>query len=245
MSRLDSRILEANSSVYGDPETVDSYLTRPYHQLRISLCCSLLDESLRRSFPCQPRSEIKILDLGSSTGRLALTLAGYGYGVVASDIELSPLKRAHLNGLPCVQLDAASPLPFAHACFSGVVMAELIEHLFDTKAVLAECNRVLRPGGILAITTPNLATAQDRLRFLFGLSPRQVNPLHSYLKFHIRPFTYRLLREILQAEGFQSCKVRSNYVVVRFPYDWVLQSRFLARIFPTLGGSLIVLARKA
>ncbi|HKT04171.1 MAG TPA: methyltransferase domain-containing protein, partial [Rugosimonospora sp.] len=141
-------------------------------------------------------------------------------------------------------LDAARPLPFRHESLAAVVMGDLIEHVYDPLRLLGECRRVLRPGGALVVTTPNLAAAQDRLRFLRGRAPRQVNPLHPYLWLHIRPFTASLLGELLRRAGFAPTAVRSNYVTWQLPSGRWLRSRSLARIAPGLGGSLVVAARK-
>ncbi|MEU3455198.1 methyltransferase domain-containing protein [Micromonospora sp. NPDC006766] len=62
-----------------------------------------------------------------------------------------------------VCLDATRSLPFRAGSFAGLVTGELIEHVYDPVALLRECHRVLAPGGLLVLTTPNLATVQDRL----------------------------------------------------------------------------------
>lgn len=56
-------------------------------------------------------------------------------------------------------MDATRPFPFADGVFDHVYSEHMIEHLTwaDARAMLAECRRVLRPGGILRIVTPDLA----------------------------------------------------------------------------------------
>jgi SAM-dependent methyltransferase len=143
-----------------------------------------------------------------------------------------------------VRADVSRPLPFRPASFDGVFAGEIIEHLFEPIEFLRECRRVLAPGGAIVVTTPNLATLQDRVRFLLGRSPRQVDPQHPYLKLHIRQFTYSSLTRAFEACGFTPVSFRSNYVVVGNDRHAV-SSRLLARVFPSVGGSLILAGLKA
>jgi SAM-dependent methyltransferase len=169
--------------------------------------------------------------------------------VVLADLAFDALRAATVrptegNTAGAVCLDATRPLPVRDQSLAAVLMGELIEHVYDPRSLLRECHRVLRPAGILVLTTPNLANVQDRWRFLRGHAPRHVNPLHPYLWLHIRPFTASLLRLALQDASFQVVGVRSNYVTWRLASGRWLSWRTPARIVPSLGGSLIVLARR-
>jgi ubiquinone/menaquinone biosynthesis C-methylase UbiE len=241
-------IREANSNRYSDPSEVDGYLLEPYHALRSSIGINLLCKETRRLR--KEVGKIQILELAASTGMVAKQIEdNIRSSVITSDIEYVPLTRARRVlssdiGSNCIQLDAARSLPFAPNSFAGIYMGELIEHLFDTKSILSECCRVLVPNGILVVTTPNLAGLQDRIGFIFGKSPRHVNPLHDYLYLHIRPFTFGMIKSCLETTGFRVIAVKSNYIRIRFSSGRRIDSRMFARFFPTLGGSLIVAARK-
>ncbi len=241
---LEEQIRSANKEQYNNLYEVDHYLQKPYHALRLSLGISLLREGINKSFPKIEPSNITVLELASSTGRVAGDLASAGYKVTASDIETLPLSMARERGLNCIQFDASQPFPFSATSINAIFMGELIEHIFDTNLLLSECNRVLKHKGVLVITTPNLARLQDRFQFLSGHAPRQINPLHEYLKLHIRPFTYSLLEKTLEHNGFQVNDILSNYVDLELPHGIQLRSRLLAKLFPKLGGSLIVGASK-
>lgn len=235
----------ANALHYGTPDAVDAYLERPYHRLRQRLCRELVQEALGRAFPGLAAAGRRVLELGASSGALARELAAGCGAVVAGDREAAVLGWTRGSAVRGVCLDAERGLPFATGRFHAVVMAELIEHVFDTRSLLGECHRVLADGGVLGLTTPNLATLQDRLRFLLGRAPRQVDPLHEYLYLHIRPFSYRSLTRALAASGFGGFRLRSNHVVLRWGGGRRLESRLLARLWPGLGGSLIVTATKS
>ncbi len=246
---MQDQIRKANSQKYGHSQEVDAYLREEYHALRSSIAVNLLVEQiLQRKHLFH---KIRIIELAASSGAIAEHIQDQiDSAVIASDIEHLPLTCAQdfLSRNPrsgCLQLDASTNFPLADASFTGIYMGELIEHLFDTHSLLSECNRILIPQGILVITTPNLAPLQDRIGFLFGKAPRQVNPLHEYLRLHIRPFTCGLLKASLEATGFNVLAVRSNFVTLRLSNGRQFRSRILARLFPTLGGSLVVTASKS
>ena len=69
---------------------------------------------------------------------------------------------------------ASGPLPFEDGAFGAVFAGEIIEHLVDTAGFLAELHRVLAPGGVAVITTPNLASFENRVRMLLGRYPNFV-----------------------------------------------------------------------
>ena len=91
-----------------------------------------------------------------------------------------------------------------------MIMSELIEHLVDTDAAVEEARRVLRPGGILLLSTPNLAAWFNRGLLGLGIQPvfSEVSlrgiygrPGHEVVG-HLRLFTRRALVEFLTARGF-------------------------------------------
>uniref|UniRef100_E6Q525 Methyltransferase type 11 domain-containing protein n=1 Tax=mine drainage metagenome TaxID=410659 RepID=E6Q525_9ZZZZ len=67
--------------------------------------------------------------------------------------------------------DVSSRLPFDDACFDVAIFGEVIEHLVDPDAALQEISRVLRPGGYLVLTTPNLACWFNRIVLVIGVQP--------------------------------------------------------------------------
>lgn len=102
--------------------------------------------------PRQPGVERKILDIGSGAGNMAHHLAHYGK-VIGLDFNPRPLAVAGLRGLDAIQA-SGDTLPFADEEFDLVALLDTIEHIPDEFGVLAECRRVLKPGGKLMITVP-------------------------------------------------------------------------------------------
>lgn len=97
----------------------------------------------------------RLLDVGAGAGRHAFEGMFRGASVVAVDLDRASLKdaRAVAPSLPCVE-GSALDLPFDDGSFDRVIAAEVLEHIADDRGALAEFARVLRPGGVLAVTVP-------------------------------------------------------------------------------------------
>jgi SAM-dependent methyltransferase len=93
-----------------------------------------------------------ILDLGTGVGGNVALLQEHGRAI-GVDISVSALSEARQLA-PVVAADAAA-LPFASTTFGGALCTEVLEHVDAPAAVFAEMHRVLRPGAVAVVTTPN------------------------------------------------------------------------------------------
>lgn len=98
----------------------------------------------------------RLLDIGSGEGFFAGLAARRGWTVTATDYLPEGVERSaqRLGAGRVVRSDATS-LPFAPASFDVVTLWDVVEHLPEPAAALAEARRVLAPGGLLALSTPN------------------------------------------------------------------------------------------
>jgi SAM-dependent methyltransferase len=98
-----------------------------------------------------------IADLGCSTGYLLddLSVRFPGVGLIGVDLVASGLEKAHalVPDARLVRADVCT-LPLADESFDAVVSANLLEHVRDDSAALAEIERILRPGGLGVIVVP-------------------------------------------------------------------------------------------
>jgi SAM-dependent methyltransferase len=111
----------------------------------------------------------RLLDLGCGGGRHAFEAARRGARVVALDADAAEVRAVRDTlaamvvagqlgadgGAGVVRGDALA-LPFADGAFDRVIAAEVLEHIPDDAAAMAELARVLRPGGTMAVTVPRL-----------------------------------------------------------------------------------------
>jgi 2-polyprenyl-6-hydroxyphenyl methylase/3-demethylubiquinone-9 3-methyltransferase len=111
--------------------------------------------------PPAERPGAVLVDLGCGGGLLAAHIRGKGYRHVGVDIVVSALEQARAHGVQVVQADVVH-LPLRSGCADVVSAGELLEHVRDVPAVLAEACRVLRPGGLLVLDSLN-DTALARL----------------------------------------------------------------------------------
>jgi SAM-dependent methyltransferase len=135
----------------------------------------------------------RALDVGCATGALLAALRDAGWE--ARGVEISEAQARYGEGrygLPIFAgtLEAAA---FPAASFDLVHASHLIEHLNSPASFLDEAARILAPGGLLALTTPNADGFQARL---LGRRWRSAIYDHLYL------FSLRTLRALLESRGF-------------------------------------------
>ncbi len=145
--------------------------------------------------------------------------------------------------------------PYADGYFSTVLCCELIEHLFeDPMHLTMEANRVLKPGGHLLLTTPNVAALRAIDAVLLGYHP---GFYHAYMlpgapgeetgARHNREYTPREIRKLLENSGFEVVRLETGEFRDRpHPeYGWVMHLLERYRLEPDLrGDGIYALGRK-
>lgn len=151
---------------------------------------NLFNEHLARyRFAARFAKHARVLDAGCGSGYGTAEL-GNAAAVVAIDISADAVAHARRAfsrpGVEFLQ-SACESLPFADASFDLIAAFEVIEHIDHWREMLAEARRVLRPSGVLLVSTPNKSWyAESRA----GSGP---NP------YHVREFEYREFEAALQA----------------------------------------------
>jgi 2-polyprenyl-6-hydroxyphenyl methylase/3-demethylubiquinone-9 3-methyltransferase len=178
----------------------------------------LPDLKIRRSFLLEHAERVRprdgmaaparVLDVGCGEGRLAGELLRAGFAVVGIDVAEEPLRRARRAhpDLDVRLVPVHGDWPLEDASFDLVWAGETIEHVPDTAGWLSEVRRVLRPGGILLLSTP----AHGRLKMLaLALSARAFDAHFDPRTDHLRFYSARTLALLLEDFGFEAIEVRA------------------------------------
>jgi len=163
------------------------------------------------------------LDVGCGSGFLATLLAKRYKEYYGVDISPLALAKAAEKGVKVVNVDInEEQLPFEDGYFDAVACLDVIEHVLNPFFLLKEINRVLRPGGTLVISTPNMRYWYHIMSLVvFGRFPRTSSDIEAYDGGHIHYFTRKDLAYLLRAHGFKvlnSSFLRNNFLGdFRFP----------------------------
>lgn len=167
----------------------------------------------------------RVLDLGCGAGRHAFECLRRGASVVALDTDVGELKV--VTGLMAAMAEAgevpepgsgaavrgdATRLPFGDATFDKVICAEVLEHLVEDSAAMAELARVLRPGGLLGVSVPRYGPELVN----WALSERY----HSVPGGHVRIYRRRQLFERFEAVGLEPVAAHHAHAL-HSPYWWL------------------------
>lgn len=148
------------------------------------------------------------LDVGAGTGEL-IRLVRERFKAESAACDYTD----QLMKLPGQRVEIANlnsqPLPYAASSFDLITATEVIEHLEHFRETLREFFRVLEPGGMCVLTTPNVLNLNSRLRFLwfgfgnlFGPLPVKHGELFS-TGGHINPVSYFYIAHALMDAGFE------------------------------------------
>lgn len=161
-----------------------------------------------------------LLDAPAGRGAFALQAKRMGFDVRCGDIDRV---RFQAEGLQCDTVDLNGAWPYGDASFDVVACIEAIEHLENPWLLAREANRVLKPGGVFLVTTPNVLSIKSRMSYLlngypnyffFGVVHRpdfdEEMPID-----HINPIGYLELRHILARSGFHIEVIDTNRYVHR------------------------------
>ncbi len=169
----------------------------------------------------------RVLDIPCATGRLALRVRELGFTPVCADITRGVFEPADVE---FVAADMNRALPFRDGEFDHVLCVEGVEHMESTHHLARELARVLKPGGSLLLTTPNLMSFKARWMFLFySRFPRfdefgsvAVGRRHGHG--HINPVFWPHLRVVLEQNGFRDLRVTaSRHGSYRRFFSWLLR----------------------
>ena len=164
----------------------------------------------------------RLLDVGCGIGTYVRRLMELSHEVYGVDVDEERVRRGSRE-VPNLALAVAENLPFADNVFDFILLNEVLEHVRDERATLREALRVAKPGGRVAVYTPNRLFPFEThgillgRRHLFGNVPF-VNylpgPLRRRLAPHVRAYSARDLLAL--HKGLPARLVAHSYVFPGF-----------------------------
>jgi len=207
------------------PEYIAGWATEAVAQEYVEAHRTRLARTLEITPPGGP--EDRILEMGAYLQITPALRTKLGYGTVrgcyygtAGQVDRRTAVSTNGERFSCdVDLFNAEKdaFPYADEYFSTVLCCELIEHLFhDPMHLMSEVNRILKPGGHLVLTTPNLAALRGISAILQGYHP---GFFHAYIRpaadgetdaRHNREYTPREIHRLLENSGFSIVRLETG-----------------------------------
>jgi len=146
----------------------------------------------------------KVLDVGCGNAYGTALMAGDAQQITGVDYDQETIGENRQKYAAVANLDfmqgAVPPLPLPDSSYDVVTAFQFIEHIRDRKEFLKECLRVLRPGGVLMVTTPNIKKSLAR------------NP------FHVHEYTFDEMKREIDGipTGFELQGLKGNDKVNKY-----------------------------
>jgi len=149
-----------------------------------------------------PEPGARFLEIGFGSGQQLRRMRALGWTVTGIDIDPAVVDAARARGMD-VHLGQLAEQRFADGSFDAVYASHVIEHVHSPFDLLAECSRILKPGGMLVILTPNTRSWGHRV-FRDACFPLLDPPRHLVL------FSPTSLRIAATNAGFTDVAVRTS-----------------------------------
>lgn len=219
----------------------------------------------------------QLLEFGCGTGNLAHLICKNGYSVLGVDIserfiEHAQQKYVEQNGHLRYQVVGFGKLPFSDKSFDCIYTCAVLEHCYEVDKIITDLDRLLKPGGIMILYTPNMISPFARVGLILKRVTGKRHKFHLYGSpgFLIKSIWYCLKKSISEKPDF--IYVEPNYqkfneadedvTFLSNHYDYIhlLQpmnykmlelsrgsskvGKIIAKVFPKLSGEVLIVARK-
>ncbi|HYT49093.1 MAG TPA: class I SAM-dependent methyltransferase [Pyrinomonadaceae bacterium] len=178
-----------------------------------------IHDTVVRILENEPRGAL--LDVPAGEGALAARLIDAGFDVRCCDLYPEIFRLAGVD-IHSGNLDAE--LPFGDQSFNYVTCLEGLEHIENPQQAMREFARVLKPGGHLIVSVPNILNIEERLKWLLYGYTSHFKPItragreqlrseyndREEIAAHVNPIGYSELRYILEKNGFEIASVHRD-----------------------------------
>lgn len=152
----------------------------------------------------------KVADLPCGAGSFSARLAQLGMEVTAVDLEA--VEPFYFDKEKRVLADANLPLPFADGELDAMISIEGIEHLENPSLFARECARVVKPGGLVFLSTPNVDSYRSRRSTWVHGYHKYFRPMtpEQKMAWHLLPVDMTFMRGALRKAGLEIVEVAVN-----------------------------------
>lgn len=164
----------------------------------------------------------RVLDVGCGNGAILMRLKAKGWQVKGLDVDEKAIEYARQKNQLDVDLGLLTEMSYEEASFDAVFLNHVIEHLFNPLEVVKECMRILKPGGVLVLVTPNNQSF-GQMHFGRFWQPFEVPR-------HIAVFSPPSMRSLAKQAGFLKFKVFTTVAEARAILNACLDVRRTGRI---------------
>lgn len=209
----------------------------------VALAHEAIHERVAEILKDEPRG--RLLDVPAGEGALASRLVALGFDVRCCDLYTEIFR---LPGVEIRRGDLSKELPYGEAEFDYITCVEGIEHIENPQQAVREFARMLRPGGQLIVSTPNILNIEERLKWLFYGYTSHFKPLSrehlenlrrdyggmEEVALHVNAVSYSELRYTLEKYGFEVVRVLLDKPKKNLWVYWpvVALIRLIARLTP-------------
>ncbi len=198
---------------------------------------------MEKNLPLQTKIRYRKMRLliGNVEDKIILDI-GAGYLPISRGIKTK--KTIILDGVkkykPDVCCDINKGLPLKANSIDIIIAGEIIEHIYNPIKFIRECNKILKKGGTLILSTPNICSLKNRFKVLFGQLPEYCAEPSEDESFerHIIDFNFSRLIQILKENGFKIIKKTSNGIIYHSKLFWPLS------LTPASFGETIIIKSK-
>jgi SAM-dependent methyltransferase len=171
------------------------------------------NELMRKVTQFLPKGAL-VLDAGCAPGFTSLALKLLGFTVFSLDVEPEPYKEIlERYGCKVIKADLeCGCIPLPTESMDGVIFTEVLEHLnpYYISSTMCELNRVLKTGGFLFLSTPNIVSIGKRVKAIFGKNPIGQT--------HVKEYTMDEVKELVNTHGFHIEECYYSLAYDRIPY---------------------------
>ncbi len=147
----------------------------------------------------------RLLDIGCGDGILGYYAKNFYKEIHGIDVSETALKIAKERGIITKKVNMNEEvLPFEADYFDAVTCLDVLEHVFEPEDLINEFSRVLKKGGIVVISTPNIRYWHHLYDLTFrGIFPKTSSDEEHYDGGHLHYFTFRDIEKLVEKRGFK------------------------------------------